>query len=260
MDIIQAIVIGILQGITEWLPVSSSGQLMLSLVELLSVTPEAAFSLAIILHIGTLFAVIVKYRRELVEMIKKLSWKDNLTRFIIVSTIVTGVVGIPAYFILKSIFLYGELTNAVIGGLLILTGIVLYSSRKMVFGTVDLAKLGYKEMAVAGAAQGVSILPGVSRSGTTVAAMLLMGIKQDIALKLSFIMSIPAVVGAVVLDFAGGNFAAGVFGLTEIIMGIVFAFVFGYLTMDILLKISHKIRFDMFCIILGLIAVIAFFL
>ena len=88
MDILQAIVLGIIQGITEWLPVSSSGQLVLSLVDFLSVEPEAAFSLAIMLHIGTLFAVVVKYRRELLEMIKGLSWKDNLTRFIVVSTIV----------------------------------------------------------------------------------------------------------------------------------------------------------------------------
>ena len=259
MDIIQAIVLGILQGITEWLPVSSSGQLMISLVELLSVTPEAAFSLAIMLHTGTLLAVVVRYRSELLRMLKALSWKDNLTRFIVISTVITGIVGIPVYFLLKRIFAYGEITNAFVGGLLIFTGIVLYLSRKAGNGTKELGGLGYKEMVVAGAAQGISILPGISRSGTTVAVMLLSGVKQDIALKLSFIMSIPAVLGAVFLDFAGGEFGGG-FGAAEIAAGILFAFVFGYLTMDVLLKVAHKVRFDIFCVIFGLIAVIVFFL
>lgn len=260
MDILQAIVLGIIQGITEWLPVSSSGQLVLSLVDFLRVEPEAAFSLAIILHIGTLLAVVVKFRNEIIDILKKLSWNDKLTRFLIVSTIVTGIVGVPVYFLLKSLFAYGAIANAVIGALLIVTGIILYISRKLSYGKTDIGQIGYKEMGIAGAAQGISILPGISRSGTTIAAMLLMGIKQETALTLSFLMSIPAVVGAIVLDFAGGDFAAGAFGLTEIITGIIFAFIFGYLTMDVLLKIAHKVRFDLFCVILGLTAVIVFFL
>ncbi len=258
MDIFQAIVLGILQGITEWLPISSSGQVVLSLVDFLDVDPGAAFSIAIILHTGTLLAVVVKYREDILAIIRNLNWDDRLTRFIVASTVVTGVVGIPVYFLLKSVFVYGELTNALVGGLLILTGIVLYASRKMAFGTAGLAKLGYKEMVVAGAAQGISILPGVSRSGTTIAAMLLMGVRQEVALKLSFLMSIPAVLGAVFLDFR--EFSASGFGLAEVGVGIVFAFIFGYLTMDVLLKTAHRVRFDLFCIILGLVAVIAFFL
>ncbi len=260
MDIFQAILLGILQGITEWLPISSSGQLMLSLVDFLGTEPQAAFSLAITLHLGTLFAVVVKYRKDVWNMVRNLSWGDKLTRFIIVSTVVTGVVGIPVYFLLKSIFVYGDVTNGLVGILLIFTGISLYISRKVGAGKTDLNGLGYKEMAIAGAAQGIAILPGVSRSGTTVAAMLLTGIKQDVALKLSFIMSIPAVLGAVFLDFTAGESAVAGFGVTEVILGILFAFVFGYLTMDVLLKIAHKIRFDIFCIIFGLIAVAAFFL
>ena len=258
MDIIQAIILGILQGVTEWLPISSSGQLVLSLIEFLDVNAEAAFSLAIVLHIGTLFAVLVKYREDIWDIIKKLSWKDNLTRFIIVSTDFTGIVGIPIYFLFKSIFVYGEFANGLIGILLIITGLLLYISKKVKLGNISISNLTYKEMAVAGAAQGISILPGISRSGTTIAAMLLMGIKQDIALKLSFIMSIPAVIGAVMLDF--GNFASSGFGITEIIIGIITAFIFGYLAMDILVKIAHKIRFDIFCIIFGVIAIIAFLL
>ncbi len=258
MDLIQAVILGILQGITEWLPISSSGQVVLSLIEFLDVNAEAAFALAIALHIGTMLAVIVKYRNDIWDIIRRLSWKDNLTRFIIVSTFFTGIIGIPVYFLLKSIFVYGEFANGLIGILLIITGIILYLSKKLRLGTMDVNSLTYREMAVAGAAQGISILPGISRSGTTIAAMLLMGIRQDIALKLSFLMSIPAVIGALILDFS--DFVSSDFGITEMLAGITAAFIFGYLTMDILVKIAHKIRFDIFCIIFGIIAILAFLL
>jgi len=258
MDVFQAAVLGILQGMVEWLPISSSGQLMLSLTEFLDMDAETAFSLAMTLHIGTLFAVVVKYRTELADMLKNLSWKDKLTRFIAVSTIVTAVVGIPVYVMLKSVFAYGDLANGMIGVLLILTGIVIYASRKKA-GRAAIGDLGYGHMIAAGAAQGIAVLPGISRSGTTVAAMLLSGVKQDVALKLSFIMSIPAVLGAVALDFAGGGFAGG-FGAGELAAGILFAFVFGYLTMDALVKTAQALRFDIFCIVFGLVALIAFFL
>lgn len=258
MDIIQAIALGILQGITEWLPISSSGHLVLSLVDFLSVRPEAAFSLAIILHIGTLLAVVVKYRKDLWQIIRGMSWNDQLTRFIVVSTVFTGIVGIPVYLLLKNIFAYGNITTGLVGGLLVFTGIVLYVSRNA-HGRKRLKNIGYKEMAIAGAAQGIAILPGVSRSATTVAAMLITGINHDTTLKLSFIMSVPAVLGAVTLDFAGES-ALLSFGITEIIAGIICASVFGYLTMDALLKAAGRVRFDLFCIVFGLIAVIVFFL
>lgn len=258
MDLIQAVILGILQGITEWLPISSSGQVVLSLIEFLDVNAEAAFALAIALHIGTMLAVVVKYRNDIWDIIRRLSWKDNLTRFIVVSTFFTGIIGIPVYFLLKSIFVYGEFANGLIGILLIITGIILYLSKKLRLGSMDVNSLTYREMAVAGAAQGVSILPGISRSGTTIAAMLLMGIRQDIALKLSFLMSIPAVIGALILDFS--DFVSSDFGITEMLAGITAAFIFGYLTMDILVKIAHKIRFDIFCMIFGIIAILAFLL
>jgi len=258
MDIFQAIVIGILQGVTEWLPISSSGHVVLSLVDFLHVDPETAFSFAIILHTGTLLAVVVKYRKDLWHIIKGMSWNDNLTRFIVVSTIFTGIVGIPIYLFLKNIFTYGAVTTGLVGGLLIFTGIVLYISRNAK-GRKGLKTLGFKEMIITGAAQGIAILPGVSRSATTITAMLLTGIRHDTALKLSFIMSVPAIIGAVVLDFTGESCLMH-FGVTEVIMGILFAFVFGYLTMDALLKVADRVRFDIFCIIFGLIAVIAFFL
>jgi len=258
MDLIQAVILGILQGITEWLPISSSGQVVLSLIEFLDVNAEAAFALAIALHIGTMLAVVVKYRNDIWDIIRRLSWKDNLTRFIVVSTFFTGIIGIPVYFLLKSIFVYGEFANGLIGILLIITGIILYLSKKLRLGSMDVNSLTYREMAVAGAAQGISILPGISRSGTTIAAMLLMGIRQDIALKLSFLMSIPAVIGALILDFS--DFVSSDFGITEMLAGITAAFIFGYLTMDILVKIAHKIRFDIFCIIFGIIAILAFLL
>ena len=261
MDALQALVLGALQGITEWLPISSSGQVMLSLVNFLQANPEAAFSLAIILHFGTLLAVVVKYRVELARLLLNLSWKDPLLRFLIISTIVTGIVGIPLYFALKGLFSYaqGGLANGLVGALLIVTGIALYVSRGKL-GSKEMKNVGWLETGIAGAAQGLAILPGISRSGVTVAAMLLAGIRQELALKLSFLMSIPAVLGALALDYAAGDIASAGFGIWEIAAGVLAAFVFGYLTIDILLGIARKVRFDLFCILFGLIALSVFLL
>ena len=261
MGLLEAIVLGALQGIAEWLPISSSGQVMLSLVNFLQESPEAAFSLAIILHLGTLLAVAVKYREELARLLLNLSWKDPLLRFLIISTIITGVVGIPLYFALKGLFSYaqGDLANGIVGALLIVTGIALYVSRGKL-GNKEMKGIGYLETGIAGAAQGIAILPGISRSGVTVAAMLLSGVRQELALKLSFLMSIPAVLGALALDYASGDIASAGFGLGEMALGVLAAFIFGYLTIDILLGIAHKVRFDIFCILFGLIALSVFLL
>ena len=261
MDPLQALILGILQGVTEWLPVSSSGQVMLSLINFLQASPEAAFSLALILHLGTLLAVVVKYREELLRLLRKLRWKDKLLQFLAISTVLTAIVGIPLYFMLKGLFSYaeGDAANGLVGALLIVTGLALYISRDLL-GKKKLADVGYLEMGVAGAAQGVAILPGISRSGITVAAMLLSGIEQELALKLSFLMSIPAVLGALALDFAAGDLAATGFGAGEIALGILASFVFGYFTIDILLGVARRVRFDAFCILFGLVAVSVFLL
>lgn len=258
MDIIQAFIIGAVQGVLEWLPVSSSGQGMLLLINFLQANPQAAFSISIFLHLGTLLAVLAKYRDELLRLLLNLRWPDPLLRFLLATAIITGLVGLPLYALLKGFIsdAQGMAANALVGALLIITGMALHFSRKKQGGK-KMEMVGYPEMAAAGVAQGIAILPGISRSGATIAALLMMGVEQQLALKLSFLMSIPAVLGALALDFASGDMAASGFGMQEMAVGVFAAFVFGYFTMGLMLKAAGKIRFDLFCIIFGMLAVLS---
>lgn len=260
MDFLSSILVGLVQGITEWLPISSTGQSMIALMNFLKLEPEDAFSLAIYLHIGTLFAVLVKMRGEVKEIILKLPKfrEDKLVQFIITSTFFTGIVGLPVYLVLKGNFKMwaGDLVTALIGLFLILTGLMLYLSKKRLGGK-DIADLNFLDMASVGIAQGFTPLPGISRSGTTTAVLLFRNMRQDDALRLSFLMSIPAIIGAVFLEILQGGLES--FD-SMAIPGILSAFLFGYLTIDILLKFAKKTRFDFFCIVFGLVAIFFYLL
>ena len=252
---------GILQGVTEWLPISSSGQVMMAMMNLFGLDPDKAFSLAIYLHTGTLLAVTVKLRDDIVGVIFSLPnfKKDPLVLFLVVSTVFTAVIGIPVYMILKENFagFHGDLVTALIGLFLILTGIVLRFSYKKDKTERKIKDINAKDMILLGIAQGFTILPGISRSGITVAALLFRNFNSETALKLSFLMSIPAIIGGVGLEVAGGG-EGGSIPVISIIAGIAAAFISGYLAIDILLKFAKKVRFDMFCIFFGLMAVGAY--
>ena len=105
MELIDFLLMGALQGITEWLPISSSGQSMLALINLINITPQSALQLAIYLHIGTLLAVIVKFRGEIKNLFK--SSEKNLLMFLVVSTIVSALIGLPLYLLMKQ-YLMGK--------------------------------------------------------------------------------------------------------------------------------------------------------
>lgn len=254
MDFLLLLLVGFVQGVTEWLPISSSGQSMLAFINLFKLSPEAAFSLALFLHLGTLLAVLVKMRSDVKGIVLRLPdfREDRLVQFILVSTFFTGVVGVPVYFLLKEGFSgwQGDLVTALIGSFLILTGLLLYSS-KGVMGRKVVSGLTFLDMILVGVAQGFSILPGISRSGVTVAVLLFRDIRQEDALRLSFLMSVPAVIGAVFIELLEGapSFDSSVF------LGITAAFISGYMTIDVFLRFASKARFDVFCIVFGLIAV-----
>jgi len=253
MDLISAIILGILQGITEWLPISSSGQGMTTMIRFFDLSAENAFSLAIYLHLGTLLAVILRFRddvKEIVHSIPKFR-EDKLVQFLLVSTTFTAIAGIPVYILMKDMFssMHGGLVMLIIGILLIMTGLVLYASKGIASGK-KLKDLTPVDMAIAGISQGFAILPGISRSGIIISALLLMRIRQEDALRLSFLMSIPAVIGANVLEVFSGSFA--VFDPSILLVGIFLSFIVGYLTIDLLIRVAHIMRFDLFCIIFGL--------
>lgn len=256
MDTVSAVLLGILQGVTEWLPISSSGQGMSAMMGFFGLSARDAFSLVIYLHLGTLLAVILRFRDDVREIVYSLPRfrEDKLVQFILVSTLFNAIVGIPIYLLMKDLFLslYGGLIMAITGILLISTGLILYASKGRKSGK-KLKDITIIDMAIAGASQGLAILPGISRSGITISTLLFTRVRQEDALRLSFLMSIPAVIGANVLEFSGGNIMA--FNPIVLTVGILFSFIAGYLSIDLLMRIAHRMRFDLFCVIFGAITI-----
>ena len=269
---IEYILLAILQGLFEWLPISSSGQTILISTNILGI--ENPFSLAIWLHLGTTLAVSLKFRKDFINILKTLIHKDSGFDGVIIkkrnwifwATIGTGITAIPLYFLFKIIFIdvfkasQGDVITLFISGLLIVTGIVLITTKKIIgkkkVGDVSEESI-QKDSFLSGLVQGVSILPGISRSGITVSAILLEKYDQDDALRLSFLMSVPVAIASIVVDIIiseGSIF--GTLDILTILVTIIVSFLVGYLTIEFLLRISRKINFGYFCILYGIIAYI----
>jgi len=271
---IEYILLAILQGLFEWLPISSSGQTILISTNILGISPENAFSLAIWLHLGTTLAVSLKFRKDFINILKTLIHKDSgfdgviikKRNWIIWATLGTGITAIPLYFLFKIIFIdvftasQGDVITLFISGLLIVTGIVLITTKKIIgkkkVGDVSEESI-QKDSFLSGLVQGVSILPGISRSGITVGAILLEKYDQDDALRLSFLMSVPVAIASIVVDIIFGEGSIfGTLDILTILVTIIVSFLVGYLTIEFLLRISRKINFGYFCILYGIIAYI----
>lgn len=246
MDAIQAVVLGIIQGTLEWLPVSSQGQSMLAMMHWLGLTPKDALTGSIFLHLGTMSAVLIRFRHDFLMIATGMDGK--LTRIVLVSTLCTGITGIPLYFLFQESFSGGKDATLLIGALLIATGLMLGYKGS---GGKEVEEMNRTDMILLGLAQGCSMLPGVSRSGTTLTLLLMRGFKQDRALALSFIISVPAVLGAVILDHT----AISVQWQTAAAM-LASSFGAGYLTMDLLIRSARRINFSGFCLALGLITLL----
>lgn len=246
MNALQGVLLGVLQGITEWIPISSEGQTMLVMIKWLGISPTEALSYSILLHIGTMAAVLIRFRDEFVNALKNID--SCMTRIIIVSTICTGITGIPLYFLFKESFTGGREATLLIGGLLILTGLLL---RFKGSGSRSIEDMKTEDMVFLGLSQGFSILPGVSRSGTTLTLLLMRNVRQDVALVISFIISVPAVLGALALDH---SIAAVPLGSAA--FAILASFVTGYLSMDLLIRFAEKVNFSRFCIAMGIVTLV----
>ena len=269
MDIFQAIIIGLVQGLTEFLPVSSSAHLIFA-QQALGVS-DVGLAFDVLMHVGTLVAVIVYFFNDIVNMIKGflLSLVDlkngnfmgeikkdpykKLAWLTILATIPVGVVGVLFNDMIESMF-QGLTIPAF---LLLVTGCLLYASQRMNSGRIDVRNVTIKEALIMGCGQALAVFPGLSRSGTTIAAGLFAGLDKEFAAKFSFILSIPAILGAAVFqlkDLSGGNIEIG-----ACIAGFVVAVISGYLAISVLLKIVREKSLDIFayyCWIVGLIVLI----
>jgi undecaprenyl-diphosphatase len=290
-----AVAIGILQGIFEWLPISSEGNVALYLTVVEGLPEGAAVQYALFLHAGTALAAAVYYRDELATVLRTLpSWGPGMAfadrehadlTFLLVATVASGFVGIAAYLALEAIVsaVAGGAFVALIGVLLVVTGVVQFAATRREDGTgtdggtdtetdggtatagtvtagAPGTAFGEREVAnvpdglLVGVLQGLAILPGVSRSGTTVSALLLRGFEEEVAFRLSFLLSIPAALGAAVLVLLDTGVPS--IGPLPAAVALVTSAVVGYATIDGLMRVVRRVAFWVVCLLLGALAII----
>jgi len=251
-------VLGTLQGVVEWFPLSSSGQLSL-ILQWAGATPAEAVSAALWIHSGSLAAILLRFRGEFASMARSmpsvLSRRGSdapLTRFMIVGTVFTGIIGIPVYMLLFGWFEdnpEGGAFTLVVGVLLVITGIALVLGSRVRPGIRGAKDLAWVDGAAAGAAQGFAFLPGISRSGFTLASLLARRIEKADALRLSFLLDAPAIMGAMVLTFDGSV----AFSL-PMAAAVVTAFLVSYVCMGAFVALARRIDLSRFCILYGSLA------
>lgn len=259
----MALLAGIVQGIVEWLPVSSQGNLALVLAAV-GVAPEQAIQLALFLQVGTTLSAATYYREEIRVVVNALpGWRPAtaydgdraLASYLVVASGMTGLVGIPLY--VFAVDLAGQLTGgvfvAVIGGLLILTGVLQLGSESVAMGGREQPTL--TDSILVGGVQGIAILPGVSRSGVTASALLFRSYDPPAAFRLSFLLSIPASLGAAGLTVVGAGGLPGI-SPTAAATALGVSAVVGYVTIDALLRLVDRIPFWAVCFGLGGLAVV----
>jgi undecaprenyl-diphosphatase len=244
---IDYILLGIIQGITEWLPVSSKAQ-VIAAGQRLGMESSAAFDLAVFMHIGTLLAAIIYFRKDILGLFRK--EERYLLRFVAVSLVFTALIGLPLYFFVVKPFLdsadetSGDLVSAAVGILLISTGIIV---SKIKIKNRSEKTASKKDAIFAGLFQGLAAMPGLSRSAMTMSALFIRGFDMGSALRLSFIMSIFAIAAADIGLQARGGFDIS----TGALAGVAASFVVGLATISFMMRIVTKIKMWKFLVGFG---------
>lgn len=276
MDLIQSILMGIVQGLSEFLPISSSAHLVFTSnfykvfkgIEIVQESNQEVF-LDIMLHLGTLIAVLIFFRKDIMEILKALylglknkdySSKEFKTGvYIILGTFITVLIAFP----LNEVAEFLVFKPAIVGGLLIFTGCLLLFSEWWGKKITDKKEITLKSSVLIAIAQGLAALPGFSRSGLTIATGLLSGHDRTIAARYSFLLSIPIILGAsmvyplIKLDFA----EVVTYNWTAIIVGTIVSGIVGYLCIKYFLKFVGRFSlgiFGYYCLIMGIITAVFF--
>ncbi len=255
MTIFQAIIIGIIQGLTEFLPVSSSGHIELSKA-ILGVHLDNNLEFSIAVHLATVLSTLLVFRKEIVELVVgvfrfKLNDKTHFVLKLIVSAIPVGVVGILFKDRIETLFT-GNLM--VVGIMLLFTALLLALTR--IVKIKQTKPIGYIDSLIIGLAQTVAVMPGLSRSGATISTGLLLGKNRDEVAQFSFLMVIIPVIGAAFLDFVEGktlNISSG-----YVFAGFLSAFISGFLACSFMLKLVRKGNlywFAIYCLTVGVTAI-----
>ena len=244
MDPIQAIILGFIQGVTEWLPISSTGHLRIT-EQLLGLTLPLLFDVT--LHMGTLAVILLFFRKDVKLILAALAKADfrsengKLIPLIIVGTVPTALIGLVFSNTIETYFS----SYLPIAGAFITCGVVLYLSKT---GREQKENVTYMAALAIGTAQGIALIPGLSRSGLTIATALMLGVRREKAFKFSFLLSVPAVIGALGLTLYEQHEVLTLVGVgwTEILVGITVSIVVSYFALKLLWKALAGKKFYLF--------------
>jgi undecaprenyl-diphosphatase len=302
VELIVLLLLALLQGCLEWLPVSSKGIEIIILTQS-GVSGSEAYAIALFLHLGTVLATLLYFRKEwsiilnyklLIERLetpsapkkipapakgqkkaKKAPKPPELSagakqqsldwKLIIIASICTGIVGLPLYFAVAKPLgdnaFPGSIVSIIIGFFMIATGIFIIMTKKKEAGTKMQANMSTRDIIIMGLVQGLSVIPGVSRSGTTVSTLLAEGVNDRESLRISYIVSVPVIIAGNIFialyELYKTNFSVFTtipwYGL---LLGTIISFVVGYFTIGLFLRLAQRVNFGYFCILFGSIAVV----
>jgi undecaprenyl-diphosphatase len=258
MSFLEALLLGIIQGLTEFLPVSSSGHIELLKGILKTELKEGNMLMTVVVHFATALSTIVIFRKDIAQIIGGLFQFKNNDQFhfslkIILSMIPAAFVGIMFDDIIDGFF---EGQYMLVGFMLIITALLLYFADRAKNTTKDVS---YLNAFVVGIAQAIAILPGVSRSGATISASVLLGIDRSKAARFSFLMVVPLILGKMAKDVLSDEFTTTGVGAMPLTVAFIAAFITGLFACTWMIAIVKKSKltyFAVYCLIVGVLALI----
>lgn len=254
MEIINAIILGIIQGLTEFLPVSSSGHLEIAKAILgENKVGEESLLMTVVLHFATALSTIIIFRKDILEILSGLLQFKNNDSFwfslkIVLSMIPAAFVGVFFNDEIEALF-GGALT--LVGSMLLVTGLLLFLADK---AKASAKKVGIKHAILIGVSQAIAILPGISRSGATISTAVLLGIDKEKAARFSFLMVVPLIFGKMAKDILSGDIQYETTTFIPLVIGFIFAFLTGMFAckwMIKLVKSSQLKYFAYYCFAIG---------
>ena len=288
MEWFEAILLGLLQGLTEFLPVSSSGHLQIG-KELLGIKNSGDLVFEVVVHAATVLSTIVVFRKQIWELLKSLFVKDGLFRSIAhpskfndgTDYVLKILLSMIPVFIVGMFFkdavegLFGSSIHVVAGALLVTAALLLLSDNAgKIFGRCcrrckcaeadavsDKGRrngISYWQAFVVGLGQAIAVIPGLSRSGTTIATGLLCGVKRDVVAQFSFLMVLIPILGEAFLEIVGGDMASSTVGALRLVLGFISAFVAGLFACKVMIALVKKTKLGWFALYCAVVAVLIF--